>query len=383
MSAQGIERPTTKEELAGCLRSASGKNRRIQLGGAFSKDAYGGPLPGDAQTVSASGLRRVLQYEPRDLTISVEAGLPWRELDALLGQNGQMIPLDPPGAATGTVGGVVASNLAGPRRKLYGTARDTIIGMSFALMDGRVVDAGGMVVKNVAGLDFQKLLIGSYGTLAAMTSVNFRVHPRPAGTRTFVFSRAEAEPALAERDRLLKSPLQPAALDLLNPAAAARCGLEDYSLLVRAQGSAAVLERYARDLAGYESWNGERETALWRAVEDFSPAFVAASPRGAVVRVSTTLTRVGQYAAAPAALVARAGTGVVYLHFVEAAEAARWAAETDPRLCGCVIEAAAPQAKAGLEMWPSPGDDFPVMERIKALFDPQNLLNPRRLHGRI
>jgi glycolate oxidase FAD binding subunit len=250
-------------------------------------------------------------------------------------------------------------------------------------MDGRVVDAGGMVVKNVAWLDFQKLLIGSYGTLAAMTSVNFRVHPRPAGSRTFVFQSADAAAALAERDRVRNSALQPAAVDLLNPAAAEVCALEGFALLVRAQGAAAVLERYAQELAGYTAMEGAQEAALWNAVEDFTPDFLARRARGAMVRVSTRLERVGAYIAAPAAAVARAATGVLSLHFEDAAEAARWAARTDPRECGCVVDAAPPESKAGLDLWPAPGDDLGVMARIKALFDPRNLLNPGRLHGRI
>ena len=146
----------------------------------------GGWGPGSGFVVSTSCMRRVLQYEPRDLTISVEAGLPFAELSALLEQNRQMIPLDPPYFDRATVGGVVASNASGPRRRMYGTARDVVIGMSFATLEGKVAKSGGMVVKNVAGFDMAKLLIGSFGTLAAIASVNFKLAPMPLETRTFV-----------------------------------------------------------------------------------------------------------------------------------------------------------------------------------------------------
>ena len=137
-----------------------------------------GPVePADEQSLAPSALCRVLQYEPQDLTISVEAGLPWRELTAALAANRQMVPLDPPFSRTATVGGVVASNSSGPRRRLYGTARDLVIGMQFATLEGKLVQSGGMVVKNVAGLDMAKLMIGSFGTLAAIAVVNFKLIP--------------------------------------------------------------------------------------------------------------------------------------------------------------------------------------------------------------
>src|ERR1700730_19456613 len=100
---------------------------------------------------------RILQYEPRDLTISVEAGMRYADLSSVLAKNRQMIPLDPPFANNATIGGIVAANSSGPRRRLYGAARDLVIGMKFATLEGKLVKCGGMVVKNVAGLDMGKL----------------------------------------------------------------------------------------------------------------------------------------------------------------------------------------------------------------------------------
>ena len=142
--------------------------------------------------------------------------------------------------AQSTVGGVVAANLSGPRRRLYGTARDMIIGMTFATLEGRLVQSGGMVVKNVAGLDMAKPMVGSFGTLAAIAVVNFKVFPMPAASRTFVSEFATAPEAFAERDRILSSVLQPSAIDIVNwPSGIFR-------LLIRVQGNAAVLDRFAR-----------------------------------------------------------------------------------------------------------------------------------------
>ena len=135
------------------LASAAAKKQTITLGGAFSKRLMGGPVEPSDVTLSTAAMGRVLQYEPRDLTISVEAGMRYADLSSVLAQNRQMIPLDPPFANNATIGGIVAANSSGPRRRLYGTARDLVIGMKFATLEGKLIQSGGMVVKNVAGLD--------------------------------------------------------------------------------------------------------------------------------------------------------------------------------------------------------------------------------------
>ena len=145
--------PESPKELAQALADAAAAKQLIALGGAFSKQAMGGPIATADVTISTAKLNRVLQYEPRDLTLSVEAGMNYAELCRILADHRQMIPLDPPFAAESTIGGVLAANLSGPRQRLYGTARDMVIGMTFATLAGKLVQTGGMVVKNVAGLD--------------------------------------------------------------------------------------------------------------------------------------------------------------------------------------------------------------------------------------
>ena len=170
------------------MRAASASKQTIELFGKDSKRLMAGPVAPASVRISTAAMKRVLQYEPRDLTISVEAGIPFAELNAVLARNGQTIPLDGPFCEEATAGGMVAANISGARRRLYGTARDLVIGISFATMDGKLVKSGGMVVKNVAGLDMGKLMIGSFGTLAAIASVNFKLTPRPAVARTLLFA---------------------------------------------------------------------------------------------------------------------------------------------------------------------------------------------------
>jgi glycolate oxidase FAD binding subunit len=379
--------PATRAELAEALRDAATHKRTIALAGNWSKRLMGGPaMPADVP-ISTAALTRVLAYEPNDLTISVEAGLRWSELTRMLAANRQMVPLDPPFADSATVGGVIAANCSGPRRRLYGTARDLVIGMQFATLEGKLVQSGGMVVKNVAGLDMAKLMIGSFGTLAAITAVNFKLTPAPELERSFLLSFEKLSEAIATRNRILNGALQPAAMDLLNPAAGASVGKQAWLLAVRAGGNAAAVDRYERELAPLAeavALEGAQQEALWAHIGEFTPRFLGAHARGAVVRASCTLKEVEDAVASfdgPA--LARAGSGVCYGYFAEAADTAQWRRKSAARAGKAVIEFSPEEAKRSLDLWASPGSDFELMRQVKNLFDPANLLNRGRLYGRI
>jgi glycolate oxidase FAD binding subunit len=379
--------PTTPAELAQALHDAAGHKRTIALEGNSSKRLMAGPQePADVE-ITTSALSRVLQYEPHDLTVSVQAGLPWFEFTNLLAQNRQMVPLDRPFAATATVGGVVAANSVGPRRRLYGAARDLVIGMTFATLEGTLVQFGGMVVKNVAGLDMAKLMIGSFGTLAAIATVNFKLLPAPEAERSFLLPFASAADAAAVRNRVLASPLQPSAIDLLNPAAAEFFGGRGWLLAIRTGGSPAALRRYESELAhiaGRLAVETECPETFWPEVRSFTPQFLLRHPDGAVVRVSCTLKDLAAVMESfPSSAVARAASGVCYGYFEQAEATAEWFVRTSGLGWKAVVEFAPEARKRTLELWPSPGGDFEIMRRVKALFDPSNLLNRGRLYRRI
>jgi len=382
--------PSSAEELASILADAGTRHLRVQLTGHNSKRQMAGPLSPADIAVSTRNLRRVLQYERNDLTLSVEAGMPFSELQSLLAKNGQMIALDPPFWSEATVGGVVASNSSGPLRRRYGTARDLCIGMTFATLNGKLVKSGGMVVKNVAGLDLGKLMIGSFGTLAAITSINFRVHSLPSETSTYLFAFGTIERALERRDELMKSPLQPAAIDLLSPPASARVGRgSDYLLAVKAGGSKAIINRFTRDLPDGERIEGDQETRLWEKIREFAPDFLRRQPGGTVLRIGAPPSELGQMLRLVAGTcVCRAATGVSYA-FLSSSEALgpvwRGAHEKGWTIA---VEYAPNEVRETSELWQSPScspgsDSFVIMERMKAMFDPARLLNPLRLYGRL
>lgn len=339
-------------------------------------------------TISTARLNRLLHYEPSDLTVSVEAGMPWAELQGLLRRRRQMIALDPPFWSQATVGGVIASNSSGPLRRLFGTARDLVIGMQFAMLDGKLVRAGGMVVKNVAGLDIGKLMIGSFGTLAAITSVNFRLHMVPDETNTFIFCFPQLEAAIQRRDELLKSFLRPYTIDLLNPPASARLGRRGYLLAVRAGGSRRVLDRCARDLADGDRLTGANDDLLWSQIREFPADFLRRQPSGVIIRLSTPLTEVSKLLRLVSGpCISRAGSGVNYAYLSAASQIAPlW---KQAGACGWagVVEFAPDDVRSSRELWLAaktrPDTAFDMMKNIKQMFDPGSLLNRSRLYGRI
>jgi glycolate oxidase FAD binding subunit len=368
-----VATPETIEQLQELMKTAQSARTRIEIAGNRSKARQGGPVQDGLLLFQTNKLNRVLAYDPRDLTVSVEAGMRWRELESLLAEKRQMVALNPP-FAEATVGGVLAANSSGSWRRLNGTARDLTIGMRFVTLEGKVIESGGMVVKNVAGLDFAKLMTGSFGTLAAIATVNFKLTPKPPEFAVFVFAGSVSS-VFAERNRLLQSVLQPWAVDVLNPAAAARLNLaREWTLVVEAAGSPAVIGRYRRELAAYHEAPAEISLAL----RDFTPGYLNQYPNGHVLRLSTrlqemegALTTFGEQAV----IVARAGSGVSYVHTPELL--------TLPENRKGVVDFSPNPKPDSSVLWPRPGNDFFLLERIKKLLDPDTLLNPGRLYGRI
>ncbi len=373
--------PESARDLAGRLHAAAQNKERIRIGGHFTKQLMAGPNDaGAALTISTSGLNRILHYEPRDLTISVESGIPYHDLSAVLATNRQMIPLDPIFPDHATIGGIVAANISGPRRRHYGTARDCVIGMQFAMLNGRLVESGGMVVKNVAGLDMAKLLIGSFGTLAVMTVINFKVFPIPPAERTFALEFNTAAEALAARDRLIQGLVQPLAIDLLNPPLAASLGFSLWTLLLRFGGNDALMERCER-LVPSLGPAASRAADIWDTIQRLSGQHMATHPDGAVVRVSCLLDHVGcALEEIPVSAIARAATGVIYAFFPRSIDASRWMVGACARRRFALMEFAPESTRAHHTLWPQPGSDFEIMKKIKHLFDPDLLLNRGRLY---
>ncbi|MEW6306952.1 MAG: FAD-binding oxidoreductase [Verrucomicrobiota bacterium] len=246
-------------------------------------------------------LSRVVEYTPEDMVVTVEAGITLAALQEHIAHGNQWLPIDPPFADMLSVGALLAGNANGPRRFGYGTARDHLIGIKVVLADGRLIKAGGKVVKNVAGYDLCKLFVGSRGTLGVIVEATFKLLPRPS-VETFVQHRV---PSLAQADALIEkvmeSELTPHVLDLHNQNAGAALAL----------------------VLGFAGTREEVDWSLARAAElgfaepgslDHENAFWSAGDRHAVRKLSVLPSRVVEaiQGLGEVPFVARAGNGIVY-----------------------------------------------------------------------
>ncbi len=200
-AAPGLVTPGSLEEAAELLRAAGAAGRTVSIG-----------REGGDTVLSTAGLTRVLEHEPGDLIVIVEAGIRLSALDAALAPHGQLLALDPPGDPT--VGACLAANLSGPRRHRFGAPRDLVLGATLVLGDGTIASSGGKVVKNVAGFDLGKLVCGSEGRLALIGRVCLRLHPRPAAQRTVTAPVRDAADAARLASLVLRSTLAPSAVDV-------------------------------------------------------------------------------------------------------------------------------------------------------------------------
>ena len=230
-SSLEVVSPTSYDDLADVIRSATEKKRLIIPAG-LGRHAYVGNLPAangvpaEPLIVSMQHFSDVLRYEPADFTVGVQAGTRLEDLQDVLAENGQEISIDWTRASAGTVGGAVAVGLDGPRRGSAGTYRSFIIGNVGMRGTGVIYKTGGMVVKNVAGYDVGKLLVGSLGTLGVILEVNFKLYPiaRAHAVQACCFeSRGAAESFLRSfRD----AHLEPSSISILDPAAATTLATE-------------------------------------------------------------------------------------------------------------------------------------------------------------
>jgi glycolate oxidase FAD binding subunit len=213
-----VARPSSPEEVAEIVRFAALEKLALIPCGGRTKLRIGMPPSRYDIALDMTALNQIVHYDPGDLTLSAEAGTPIAKLNATLLEHHQFLPLLVPWYSLSTIGGTIASGIDSPLRQFYGTARDFLIGAEFVTGSGAITKSGGRVVKNVTGYDLHKLLIGSLGTLAVITRLNFRTFPAPiAGSRGFVASFPAAEGALALRRAIAQSPLTPLTFDIVSP----------------------------------------------------------------------------------------------------------------------------------------------------------------------
>ncbi|HWR13977.1 MAG TPA: FAD-binding oxidoreductase [Terriglobales bacterium] len=271
--------PGSVEEVAAVLRYAYEHDLNVVPAGGFVHQEIGNIPTAVDLLLRTERLTGIEHYDPGDLTIGVGAGVTISELQSLVRDQGQVFPIDIANADRVTIGGAMAVAASGPHRHFFGGLRDFCLGVRFVTAEGKAAKGGGRVVKNVAGFDLMKLMIGSYGTLAVITSASFKLFPHPVATRTFVCEFASLNEAIEFRDFVMASPLSPICLELLSPKASVG---GTWTIAVRAGGSDRVLARYGSELgsAVTAAFDGSPEHTFWDRVEKLgneSPVKVAVS----------------------------------------------------------------------------------------------------------
>jgi glycolate oxidase FAD binding subunit len=394
VSPAEVAEPATPEEAAEVMRGCARDRRRVAFMGGGTDLGVGAPPRGLDLLLRTGRLDRVVEHAPSDQIVVAEAGLTLASLQRTLAVHGQRLALDPPAAARATVGGVVAANAYGPRRARYGTARDLIIGLSLVRADGVAARGGGKVVKNVAGFDLPRLMVGSLGTLALITSATFRLHPLPEASLTVLVAPVTGSQAWALVTATREAQLEPTSVMLR----AAPGGLR---LAIRFEGFGPGVRQQAERLSGLVSRLGLRgellddagAEAFWSGLETdrTSPGVrvrLAAPPSAlealaaAVVGPLTGALQQGWAAIDP-------WVGCGFAGGLPVDPAAAVAALTRARqalvpLGGTLTLAAAPpEVRAGFDPWGPAPPAAGVMRRLKTQLDPDGRLAPGRFVGGI
>ena len=343
--------------------------------GGGTKQGWGYPVE-PRLVLEMHRLNLLREHTWQDMTCSVEAGCTWSSMQSGLAQHGQYVALDPLWPEQATVGGIVATNDSGALRLRYGGLRDLIIGMTVVLADGTVANTGGKVVKNVAGYDLHKLMIGAFGTLGVVTSVNFRLHAVPQCTRSFSVSAPDAEPLGKLMLKLLHAQLCTVAIQLRGTAAGFELDIQLASLAEVLHTQAAALEAMAQSeglnsrSATDEVWS-ERQQLM---AKDF--ACKGTMLPSEIARFAERVRGMGGESVTQA-------TGIMVAGFPAAAVERLPQLRRDMEDARGSLMVLKQPAEAKVDCWGSPPDSLPLMREIKRRFDPEGILNPGRFLGRI
>ena len=385
--------PESAEQAAAILSLCTEEGWLVECVGAGTWLRHGRTPDRVDLVLTTRRMTGVTEYVPADLTVGVRAGTALEDVRARLAEHRQFVPLDGPAATGATTGAVLATASAGPLRAEFGTPRDHALGIEVVTGDGRVLHFGGRVVKNVAGYDVVRLMVGSYGTLGLITATHLRLRAMPERDVTLALHADQAQP-LVEAAGAAAS-LGPSALELVHGAAAAATG---WHLLARVRGSADAVDdattRLSAAVTGMTPLETARAAALWQQL-------AGAEVECAVcARVSNQPTQLGPSLAAAVQL---AGDGGLPSGWTVAAHATtgivrvlgsqQLSAEHSTRFAQSVVSTRSALAKEGgsltVPVLPDnidPGFDpygadaalLPIMRRLKDAFDPAGILSPGR-----
>jgi glycolate oxidase FAD binding subunit len=419
-SPAAVVRPSSSEEIVEIVKFAACERLAIVPTGARTKLGIGMPPKQYDIALDMTRMDRMVAYDPGDLTLSVEPGIPLHRMASALAERRQFLPLAVPFASRATAGGTIASGVDSPLRQIYGTARDFVLGMEFVTGDGIAAKSGGRVVKNVTGYDIHKMMIGALGTLGIITRINFRTFPLPRAARTCIATFRGPTGACELRHAIAKSVLRPQSVEILGASAGCATPLgrraaisfenNRWSVVVSFAGDEQVLDRDRHELESLapgvdgnslESFTEFRERAAENVanyISDFPGAILEHSPAAAIFKISALPTDLAALAGGvgsieiPCAIMMR-GLGMTYLALLPSdrsdgslrllkQECARIFTLSGKAPWGrSVLLWCPPELKSEINVWGAPSGDFTLMQKLKSVFDPSGVLSPGRFMG--
>jgi glycolate oxidase FAD binding subunit len=414
--------PGTIDEVSKVVAHANQQHLAIIPKGNGTKMEMGG-IPKKMDIVlSTSRLNRITDRDCENLTLSAESGLTLGEVQQGLAKvgKGYFLPLDPPFTDKATLGGIVATNSSGPKRLLYGTARDMMIGAKAVFPNGDIVVSGGKTVKNVSGYDMCKLLIGSYGTLGILCEMTFKLLPLPEKEATLLLSFAELEEADGFAREMRGSQLIPSSLEILNAKAVQKMKYPvsmppngNFLVAIGVEGVTESIDRQISEMSEIGKKNGvleavtldsDKHLAFWIAIRDFNYGLIQEYPNAISLKSNFLISKSGemlgeyekiaQGLGIDCAFISHAGNGILYSHilpgknfrskvesFVELIE--KLTAEAVKYGGGLVVESSPLSIKKKVDVWGQPRSDYLVARRLKEQIDPAGILNMGRFVGGI
>lgn len=391
------------KDVEDAIAWALAESKTLDVVGGGSKRALGRPNQSD-MTLDLSGLSGIMLYEPEELVLSARAGTPLSEVEAAVAASGQELAFEPPDysvvlgtpAGRATIGGVLATNLSGPRRVKAGAARDFFLGATAVSGRGETFKTGGRVVKNVTGYDLCKLLAGSYGTLAAMTDVTIKTLPRAETEETLVLAGLDDEAAAKPLALAMGSSCEVSGAAHLPAHVASRFeafGAARAATVLRIEGvkpsvvhRRETLRQLLKDVAAIDTLDGTASRVLWRAIRDVQPFAAAAEGHERPLwRVSTAPReglRLGSRLSPGAQMFHDWAGGLVWVLMPPSDDAgARAIREALAPLGGHATLIRAPSAvRAAVDVFhPQPPGAAALTRRVKDGFDPRGILNPGRM----
>ncbi len=405
--------PGSREELSALVALCVSQGLVMVPWGGGTKMAMGNVPPRVDLVIGTARLGSIVDYDIANLSVSVESGMVLSRLQEKLAREGRgfFVPLDPPGTSSSTLGGIVAANDSGPRRFLYGTARDHILGLKFVSPTGKQVAAGGKTVKNVAGYDMTKLMIGSMGILGVISEVTFKILPLPEKQSTACLSFSDAAQASKMARKIVHSSLYPATVELLNPRAATGLGLDlpnAYLLAIALEGFTEAVERLEAEMkkmaaeAGAQQitlLEGASHDAFWTAYRDLSLNITKTCPEVLSFKANVPISKFSELASlyeqmiggqgSAFAWTGQAGNGIIHGHLLLAGAVAgqgeffvsligRLTSEAVNRGGNLLLRSCPLALKEKLDVWGMPAAGRLIMRRIKDEFDTADLMNTGR-----